>query len=91
VQYQSRLIRGSKSMSLGLESNPLADALKLLGKHIQDPVTVAAKQTAPDAIQSITMALERADEEIGRRTTKCSDGLIAHFVRSTRTCAIFLW
>jgi hypothetical protein len=64
VEDQSRLHRGSKS--IGLDGKSLADALQLLGKHIQNPATIAAKETAPSAIQSITMALERADAEIGR-------------------------
>jgi hypothetical protein len=48
----------------GLDMKCLADALQLLGKLIQDPDTVIAKESAPVAIQSIRGALERVGADI---------------------------
>jgi hypothetical protein len=51
-------------MSSGLDMKGLADALQLVGRLIQDPNTVVAKERVPAAIQSITGALERVGAEI---------------------------
>jgi hypothetical protein len=47
-----------------LDMKCLDDALQLLGKHIQDPNMVIARDRAPGAMQSIRGALERVGADI---------------------------
>jgi hypothetical protein len=53
-------------MAPRLDTKCLTDAIQMVGKLIQDPATVVAKQRAPGAIRSITKALERARADIDR-------------------------
>jgi hypothetical protein len=59
----------------GLDMKCLADALQLLGKLIQDPNMVMAKEHAPGAIESLRVALERvgADTDQNRLMSGATD------------------
>lgn len=53
-------------MSPKLDTKGFPDALQILGKLIQDPAAVGAKEHAVGVIQSLTKGLERVEAEMYR-------------------------
>src|SRR5271169_1345808 len=58
-------------MFSGLDLKCIADAVQMLGKLIQDPATIVAKERAPSAIESITRALKQVGAELDRNGVMC--------------------